>query len=56
VEELFRSKLKNIINLRHALVRLGELIDGRGWKRILRRSMSTRGQGCRFGWGWDCIC
>jgi IS5 family transposase len=26
-EELFRSKLKNIINLRHELVRLGELID-----------------------------
>ena len=31
VEELFRSKLKNIINLRHELVRLGELID---WARL----------------------
>jgi len=30
-EELFRSKLKNIINLRHELVRLGELID---WGRL----------------------
>jgi IS5 family transposase len=30
-EELFRSKLKNIINLRHELVRLGELID---WQRL----------------------
>jgi hypothetical protein len=26
-EELFRSKLKNIINLRHELVPLGDLID-----------------------------
>ena len=31
VEELFRAKLKNIINLRHELVRLGELID---WVRL----------------------
>src|SRR5271166_6620429 len=31
VEELFRSKLKNIINMRHELVRLGELID---WGRL----------------------
>ena len=31
MEELFRSKLKNIINLRHELVRLGELID---WARL----------------------
>jgi IS5 family transposase len=31
MEELFRSKLKNIINLRHELVRLGELID---WGRL----------------------
>src|ERR1017187_10160688 len=30
-EELFRSKLKNIINLRHEPVRLGELID---WARL----------------------
>jgi transposase, IS5 family len=30
-EELFRSKLKNIINLGHELVRLGELID---WARL----------------------
>jgi len=30
-EELFRSKLKNIINLRHELVRLGDLID---WARL----------------------
>ena len=30
-EELFRSKLKNIINLRHELVRLGDLID---WGRL----------------------
>jgi IS5 family transposase len=30
-EELFRAKLKNIINLRHELVRLGELID---WARL----------------------
>jgi IS5 family transposase len=30
-EELFRSKLKNIINLRHELVRLGKLID---WARL----------------------
>ena len=29
-EELFRSNLKNIINLRHELVLLGDLID---WKR-----------------------
>jgi hypothetical protein len=27
VEELFRSKLKNVIHLRHDLVRLGELIN-----------------------------
>jgi transposase, IS5 family len=31
VEELFRAKLKNIINMRHELVRLGELID---WARL----------------------
>lgn len=31
IEELFRSKLKNIINLRHELVRLGALID---WARL----------------------
>ena len=31
VEELFRAKLKNIINLRHELVRLGGLID---WARL----------------------
>ena len=31
IEELFRSKLKNIINLRHEPVRLGELID---WARL----------------------
>jgi hypothetical protein len=31
MEELFRSKLKNIINLRHELMRLGELID---WARL----------------------
>lgn len=30
-QELFRAKLKNIINLRHELVRLGELID---WERL----------------------
>src|ERR1700719_4710141 len=30
-EELFRSKLKNIINLRHELVLLGDLIE---WKRL----------------------
>jgi transposase, IS5 family len=30
-EELFRAKLKNIINLRHELVRLAELID---WKQM----------------------
>jgi transposase, IS5 family len=30
-EDLFRSKLKNIINLRHELVRLGDLID---WARL----------------------
>jgi IS5 family transposase len=30
VEELFRAKLKNTINLRHELVRLGELIDWAG--------------------------
>jgi len=30
-DELFRSKLKNIINLRHELVRLSELID---WARL----------------------
>src|SRR5258708_34172026 len=30
-EDLFRSKLKSIINLRHELVRLGELID---WARL----------------------
>src|SRR6266566_1293003 len=31
MEDLFRSKLKSIINLRHELVRLGELID---WARL----------------------
>ena len=31
MEDLFRSKLKNIINLRHELVRLAELID---WPRL----------------------
>ncbi len=31
MEELFRAKLKNIINLRHELVRLGDLID---WARL----------------------
>ena|GEM_PF-2035960 len=31
VEELFRAKLKNIINLRYELVRLGDLID---WARL----------------------
>src|SRR5579863_5353179 len=31
VEELFRAKLKNIINMRHELVRLGDLID---WGRL----------------------
>ena len=31
MEELFRSNLKNIINLRHELVRLAELID---WARL----------------------
>src|SRR5579862_5440195 len=30
-QELFRSKLRNIINLQHELVRLGELID---WERL----------------------
>jgi IS5 family transposase len=30
-KELFRAKLKNIINMRHELVRLGELID---WVRL----------------------
>jgi hypothetical protein len=30
-QELFRAKLKNIINLQHELVRLGELID---WARL----------------------
>ncbi|HEY4978218.1 MAG TPA: hypothetical protein VII25_03550 [Candidatus Acidoferrum sp.] len=36
MEELFRAKLKNIINMRHELVRLGELID---WE----RESKTRG-------------
>lgn len=31
-QELFRAKLKNIINLRHELVRLGELIDWKRWE------------------------
>ena len=31
MEDLFRSKLKSIINLRHELVRLGELLD---WARL----------------------
>src|SRR6266849_630332 len=31
MEDLFRSKLKSIINLRHGLVRLGELLD---WARL----------------------
>ena len=31
MEDLFRSKLKSIIDLRHELVRLGELID---WGRL----------------------
>ena len=46
VEELFRSKLKNVINMRHELVRLGELIDWarlEDWKRILRRTTARRG-------------
>ena len=30
-QELFRAKLRNIINLQHELVRLGELID---WQRL----------------------
>src|SRR4029077_592002 len=30
-QELFRAKLRNIINLQHELVRLGELID---WERL----------------------
>ena len=31
MDDLFRSKLKNIFNLRHELVRLGELMD---WERL----------------------
>jgi hypothetical protein len=41
-KELFRAKLKNIINMRHELVRLGELID---WVRLeahLRRTTVRR--------------
>ena len=34
-EELFRSKLRNIINLRHELVRSGDLIN---WARLEEHS------------------
>ena len=57
-QELFRAKLRNIINLQHELVGLGELID---WERlgrsILRRTIARRDvRGCRSGWWWGCIC
>src|SRR6202162_1868177 len=46
IEELFRSKLKNIINLRHELVLLGDLID---WKRLEEHFAPYYGQAGRPG-------
>ena len=57
VEELFRAKLKNIINLRHELVRLGDLIDGARLEAHFAPYYSEAGdRGCRSGWWWGCIC
>ena len=60
VEELFRSKLKNNRNLRHELVRLGELID---WPRLeahfapyYSEAGGPAGRLCQSGWWWVCIC
>jgi transposase, IS5 family len=54
VEELFRSKLKNIINRRHELVRLGELID---WARLEAHFVPYYREagrlGCRSDWWWE---
>ena len=56
-QELFRAKLRNIINLQHELAQLGELIDWQRLKRILRRTIARRDvRGCRSGWWWGCIC
>jgi hypothetical protein len=53
-EERFRSKLKNIINLGHELVRLSELID---WSRlenafcVVRQRGGTAGSAGALGGG-----
>lgn len=56
-QELFRAKLRNIINLQHELVRMGELID---WERLEKHFApyyrDAGRPGCRSGWWWDCIC
>src|SRR5580692_8964896 len=46
MEDLFRSKLKNIINMRHELVRLGDLID---WARLEEHFAPYYGQAGRPG-------
>jgi hypothetical protein len=50
-QELFRAKLINIINRRHELVRLGELID---WERLEAHCAPYYREvgrpGLRFGW------
>jgi hypothetical protein len=57
MEDLFRSKLKNIFNLRHELVQLGELMD---WARLEAHFApyysEAGGRGYRSGWWWGCIC
>ena len=56
-QELFRAKLRNIINLEHELVRLGELID---WERLEKHFAPYYREagrpGCRFVLWWVCIC
>ena len=51
VEKLFRSKLRSIVNLRHELVRLGELID---WARLeahfAPHYREAGRSGCQSGW------
>jgi len=57
VEELFRSKLKNIISRRHELVRLGELIDWARLEAYFVPNYRDAGRlGCRSDWWWGCIC
>ena len=43
-EDLFRAKLRNIINLRHELVRLAELIDWEGMERSFARFYHEAGR------------